>query len=334
MYDAHFSPAPAPEVLERPVRGFDPGRGAFVLVDKPLGLSSQAVVSRLRRILGIKKIGHAGTLDPAASGLLLVGVGRATRLLSALVGADKVYRAHVRFGQSTRTEDAEGEVTAARGARVQDVATRLEAALAAHRGPIAQVPSAVSAIKVDGKRAHALVRAGADVQLAARDVTIYRLRALGQPTQAHAGEIPVVDVALEVACSSGTYVRALARDLGDALGCGAHLTALRRIGVGDLDVASAYDLARIAEDVAEAGTTEAACLLPTGQVMRHFVPCVDVTLSEARPLAFGGLVRPGGPVPESGMVGLVGPGEECYALAEPTPRGLQPRAVIVVPERA
>lgn len=232
-------------------RGLPAGDGVLV-VDKPAGLTSHDVVARVRRLAATRKVGHAGTLDPMATGVLLLGVGRATRLLTYLVGADKEYTATVRLGQATATDDAEGEVTA--GAPVGAVAAvdpeRLEAALGAFRGPIAQVPSAVSAIKVDGRRSFARVRAGEEVALAARPVTIHELAVTAPLRPARAADgTAVVDVDVRVTCSSGTYVRALARDVGAALGVGGHLTALRRTRVGPFTTADARPLATLAEEV-------------------------------------------------------------------------------------
>ena len=244
-------------------RGAVPASDGILLVDKPQGLTSHDVVGATRRLAATRKVGHAGTLDPMATGLLLLGVGRATRFLTYLVGADKTYAATIRLGLETTTEDAEGEVTAAHGCRIDDLSgDRLQKALAGLAGQIQQVPSAVSAIKVDGVRAYKRVRDGQDVELEARPVTIHDLRLTGEPRQAGVdlagaaaggvatgaetdgaeGEVQVVDLDVVVSCSSGTYVRALARDLGQALGCGAHLTALRRTGVGPFDVGQASTL--------------------------------------------------------------------------------------------
>lgn len=232
-------------------RGLPAGDGVLV-VDKPAGLTSHDVVARVRRLAATRKVGHAGTLDPMATGVLLLGVGRATRLLTYLVGADKEYAATVRLGQSTVTDDAEGEVTAAAPADAVAAVDpeRLEGALAALRGPIEQVPSAVSAIKVDGRRSYARVRAGEDVALAARPVTVHELVVTAPLRPASAADgTAVVDVDVRVTCSSGTYVRALARDVGAALGVGGHLTALRRTRVGPFTAADARTLDVLADDV-------------------------------------------------------------------------------------
>lgn len=197
-----------------------------VVVDKPQGWTSHQVVGRLRRILGTRKVGHAGTLDPMATGVLVIGVNRATRLLGYVSGHDKTYTATIRLGQSSATDDAEGalgEVTPA--THLPDA--EIETAMAAFRGPIDQVPSTVSAIKVNGQRAHAMVRRGEEVVLSSRRVTVTRFERLSRHDDA-----PFCDLDVVVDCSSGTYIRALARDLGRSLGVGGHLTALRRTRVG------------------------------------------------------------------------------------------------------
>ena len=198
----------------------------LIVVDKPPGMTSHDVVARVRRLAQTRRVGHGGTLDPMATGVLVLGVGRATRLLTYVIGADKGYAATIRLGQSTVTDDAEGPVvTEAPAGSVDDAA--IQAGLAALTGVISQVPSAVSAIKVGGQRAYARVRAGEEVALAARQVTVSRLDLLDVR---RLGEVIDLDVAVD--CSSGTYVRALARDLGAGLGVGGHLTALRRTRVG------------------------------------------------------------------------------------------------------
>ncbi len=213
----------------------------LVVVDKPAGLTSHQVVARCRRLLGTRKVGHAGTLDPMATGVLLVGVNRATRLLGHLMLTRKVYTATVRLGIGTVTDDAEGEVVSRPGVLGLEDGT-LDAALAPLRGLIRQVPTAVSAIKVDGVRSYARVRAGEDVELPARAVTVHRLEVLARRDLV-VDDVACVDLDVLVECSSGTYVRALARDLGAALGSAGHLTALRRTEVGTfgLDEAVALD---------------------------------------------------------------------------------------------
>jgi tRNA pseudouridine55 synthase len=213
----------------------------LLVVDKPEQWTSHDVVARVRRLAGTRKVGHAGTLDPMATGVLLLGLGRATRLLGHLALADKSYDATIRLGQATTTDDAEGEVSSSADA---SAVTREEVDRAAEplRGDILQVPSKVSAIKIDGQRAYKLVRSGADVAIPARPVHVDRLevadvRAVGA----------FLDVDVHVDCSTGTYIRALARDLGEALGVGGHLTMLRRTRIGSVDVQQAHRLDALSE---------------------------------------------------------------------------------------
>ena len=292
-------------------RGAVPASDGILLVDKPQGLTSHDVVGATRRLAATRKVGHAGTLDPMATGLLLLGVGRATRFLTYLVGADKTYAATICLGLETTTEDAEGEVNAAHGCRIDDLSgDRLQKALAGLTGQIQQVPSAVSAIKVDGVRAYKRVRDGQDVELEARPVTIHELRLTGEPRQAVVdlagaaaggvskgvetdgaeGEVQVVDLDVVVSCSSGTYVRALARDLGQALGCGAHLTALRRTGVGPFDVGQASTLIELSEQVETDAVTpdpRGAATVPLEEVARRCFERLALTEPEARGLRHG-----------------------------------------------
>ena len=289
-----------------------------VAVDKPQGWTSHQVVGRCRRLLGTRKVGHAGTLDPMATGLLLVGVERATRLLGFLAGHDKTYTATIRLGQATVTDDAEGDVTAAPGATGLGAAT-IEAAMAALRGDIVQVPSAVSAIKVDGRRAYALVRAGAEVSLKARPVSVTRFTLEDRRETTVAG-VPVIDLDVVVDCSSGTYVRALARDLGSSLGVGGHLTALRRTRIGG------FTLADVTLDAAGLAGEEAPSVMGSGQVARRAFPWVEVDARVAQEVRFGralDLKVPGDPT------ALLW-GEELLALYRPLPDGgAAPAAVFV-----
>ncbi|WP_022868083.1 tRNA pseudouridine(55) synthase TruB [Schaalia vaccimaxillae] len=226
----------------------------LVVIDKPQGITSHDVVSKVRRLAATRKVGHAGTLDPMATGLLVLGIGKATKLLTWVTGDSKSYQATIRLGATTTTDDAEGEYAHMAGC-LQLGERELETAIAKLRGTIQQVPSTVSAIKVNGKRAYALARAGQEVHLKARTVTIDRFEVVGPilhttaqlSDDADAEAIPVVDVQVEVDCSSGTYIRALARDLGQDLGCGAHLTALRRTRVGQFCIEDALTLEELEE---------------------------------------------------------------------------------------
>jgi tRNA pseudouridine55 synthase len=227
----------------------------LVIVDKPAGMTSHDVVGRCRRIFSTRRVGHAGTLDPMATGVLVIGVDRATKILGLLTAASKSYAATIRLGETTSTEDAEGELLQrVSAAHVADEA--IASAMAGLRGDIDQVPSAVSAIKVDGRRAYRLVREGHAVELPARPVRIDRFEALA--VRRH-GDL--IDVDVEVDCSSGTYIRALARDLGAALGVGGHLTSLRRTRVGRFGLDQAYALDDLAERPRLSWTLDQACLL-------------------------------------------------------------------------
>ncbi|MBM9462732.1 tRNA pseudouridine(55) synthase TruB [Aeromicrobium sp. YIM 150415] len=226
--------------------------GGLAIVDKPAGWTSHDVVGRMRRLAQTRKVGHAGTLDPMATGVLVLGIGRATRLLGHLQLADKEYLATIRLGESTVTDDAEGEVvtTADASGLVRD---EIEAAMRPLTGEIEQVPSKVSAIKIDGRRSYARVRAGEDVEIPARPVTVSTFEVTGvRPAER------TIDVDVRVACSSGTYVRALARDLGDALGVGGHLTMLRRTRVGGFGIDRARTLDQLAERWEIVGLDDAA----------------------------------------------------------------------------
>ena len=246
----------------------------ILLVDKPSGLTSHDVVARVRRAFGSRKVGHAGTLDPMATGLLVIGVEGATRLLTYIVGADKTYEATIRLGSTTTTDDAEGEVLTEADAAAVTALTdpQLADGIAALTGTISQVPSSVSAIKVDGRRAYDRVRAGEDVVLAAREVTVSRFDEIRRRT----GD-GFLDLDVVVDCSSGTYIRSLARDLGAALGVGGHLTALRRTRVGDFDVKDAVGI----DDLADA-----VPLTPAAAAARVLTP-LAVSADEARDLRHG-----------------------------------------------
>jgi tRNA pseudouridine55 synthase len=212
----------------------------LALLDKPAGWTSHQVVGRIRRLAGTRKVGHAGTLDPMATGLLIIGVEKATRLLGYLALSDKAYEATIRLGVATITDDADGEVVTAMGSA--DVGeAEVEAAMDKLRGDILQVPAAVSAIKINGVRSYRRVRAGQSVELSARPVTIRRFDLLGL-RELEADGVACVDLGVVVECTTGTYVRALARDLGAALGVGGHLTTLRRTRVGPFTLNEAQRL--------------------------------------------------------------------------------------------
>jgi tRNA pseudouridine55 synthase len=255
----------------------------LVVVDKPSGWTSHDVVARVRRLAGTRKVGHAGTLDPMATGVLVVGVNRATRLLTFLVGVGKEYAGTIRLGVTTSTDDAEGDV----GERIDASAVTPEAVRAGVRaltGELLQVPSAVSAVKIDGKRAYARVRAGEQVELAARPVTVSRFD-VGALRAGSDGGLPVLDVDVEVECSSGTYIRALARDLGSSLGVGGHLTALRRTRVGPYGLDTARTLEQLEASFEVLDLAEAA---------RAAFPVRELSQEEARKLAHGQRLKAAG----------------------------------------
>jgi tRNA pseudouridine55 synthase len=251
-------------------------------VDKPQGWTSHDVVGRMRRIAGTRKVGHAGTLDPMATGVLVVGINKATRLLTYIVGTSKTYTATIRLGESTVTDDAEGDiVSSASAADLTDDAIRT--GVAALTGEIQQVPSSVSAIKVNGERAYARVRSGEDVKLAARPVTIHRFEVHGIKREPGAN---VVDVDVTVECSSGTYIRALARDLGNSLGVGGHLTALRRTHVGPYSLDQARTLEQLAEELE---------VLEMSQAARALMPNRELSAEETTEISFGRRIAAGAP---------------------------------------
>lgn len=279
-------------------------KDGLVIVDKPGGMTSHDVVARLRRLAGTRRVGHAGTLDPMATGVLVIGVEKATRLLGHLALTRKEYEATIRLGQSTVTDDAEGEVTASVPA---DGVTReaIDAGVVPLTGDIMQVPSKVSAIKVNGVRSYARVRGGEDFELAARPVTVSSFVVRDVRHVRHEGG-DVVDVDVTVECSSGTYIRALARDLGAGLGVGGHLTALRRTRVGPYGAG----LARTLEQL-----TEAFAVLPIAEAAAAAFPRWDVDAGQARLLGHG--VRLDAP-PSLGAVptAVFGPEGEFLALVE------------------
>lgn len=271
----------------------------LVIVDKPAGWTSHDVVGKLRRLAGTRRVGHAGTLDPMATGVLVIGIDKATRLLGHLALSHKAYDATIRLGQSTNTDDAEGEIIrVAPAGGVTDAALR--GAIQALTGRLRQVPPQVSAIKVDGKRAYKRVRAGEQVELAARPITVdeFAVRAVRRHGD-------VVDVDASITCSSGTYIRALARDLGAALGTGGHLTVLRRTRVGPYDVSMARTIEQL---------TERLELLPLAAAVAAAFPRRDVSADEARKIAHGVRLPAVGLGP--GPVGVFGPDGTLLALVE------------------
>ncbi len=283
----------------------------LVIVDKAAGMTSHDVVGRCRRLFGTRKVGHAGTLDPMATGVLVVGIERATKILGLLTATDKSYAATIRLGQTTSTEDADGELLQTIPAQhVTDA--DVERAIAALRGDIDQVPSSVSAIKVDGQRAYKLAREGKVVALTARRVRISRFEVVA--THRH-GDVVHVDV--EVDCSSGTYIRALARDVGATLGVGGHLTALRRTRVGRYGLDEAHTLDALADEPRLSYSLDDACLLG--------FPRRELTDGEAEAAANGRALAPAG---IEGVYAATAPDGRVIALL--ADEGSRTKSIVVI----
>jgi tRNA pseudouridine55 synthase len=289
------------------------GQSGLVIVDKPAGWTSHDVVGRMRRLAQTKKVGHAGTLDPMATGVLVLGINRATRLLGYLTHADKEYVATIRLGQATVTDDAEGDVTSSTSAAHVDEAA-VRAVLPAYTGDIQQVPSSVSAIKVDGVRSYAKVRAGEEVALKARPVTI---SAFDLTDVRPEGE--VVDVDVRVVCSSGTYIRALARDIGHDLGVGGHLTMLRRTRVGGFPLRLARSLDELETELNVIGLDDVA---------RASFDSYDLPEREAQDVRFGRALT-GIDLGAPRAVAMFDPAGEFLALYEQRGGVAKPVAVFV-----
>ncbi|MDQ6875456.1 MAG: tRNA pseudouridine(55) synthase TruB [Actinomycetota bacterium] len=283
------------------------------IVDKPAGLTSHDVVARIRRLAGTRKVGHAGTLDPMATGVLIVGVERATRILGQLAATEKSYEATVRLGASTVTDDAEGEVLLSVPAGHLSEG-QLVSATAGFLGAQQQVPSAVSAVKVAGRRAYDRVRAGEEVALAPRLISITRL--LVRDIRRPAPEI--VDVDLTVDCSTGTYIRALARDLGAVLGVGGHLTALRRTRVGPFDVSAARSLDQLA-------ALPTPVVIGLSDAVAACLPRRDIDTEQARLLSHG---RPLAPAGIPGTYGAFAPDGTVVALLAESAGAARPVVVL------
>ncbi|MFD7231282.1 tRNA pseudouridine(55) synthase TruB [Streptomyces sp. NPDC059881] len=277
----------------------------LVIVDKPSGFTSHDVVAKMRGIARTRRVGHAGTLDPMATGVLVLGVEKATKLLGHLALTEKEYLGTIRLGQNTVTDDAEGEITSSTDASgvARDA---VYAGVAELTGDIMQVPSKVSAIKIDGKRSYARVRGGEDFEIPARPVTVSSFQVYDIREAVAADGTPVVDLVVSVVCSSGTYIRALARDLGAGLGVGGHLTALRRTRVGPykLDVAKTLDQLQ-----------EELTVMPIGEAAAAAFPRWDVDEKRARLLLNG--VRLDMPAFDTeGAVAVFGPEGRFLALVE------------------
>jgi tRNA pseudouridine55 synthase len=288
----------------------------LIIVDKPRGWTSHDVVARIRKLTGTKRVGHAGTLDPMATGVLVVGIEKATRLLGYLTLAEKEYTATIRLGQTTATDDADGEPIDHVPVNNLDEAELLRA-VAALTGQISQVPPGVSAIKVGGQRSYRLARAGQVPELAARTVTVSEfIVAAIQP----AGDM--LDLDVRVTCSSGTYIRALARDLGAALGVGGHLTALRRSRVGPYLASHARTLEQLAAGLE---------VIPLAAAAAAAFPRRELTQQQARALAHGARLEPGGT--GSAPVAAFAPDGSLVALIEDVDGQARSLAVFAVPTR-
>ena len=249
----------------------------LLLVDKPAGMTSHDVVAKVRKLAGTRKVGHAGTLDPMATGLLVLGIESATKLLTFIVGADKTYEATIRLGSATVTDDREGDFlsqsTSEQLAKVSDA--DILKVIATLSGDIQQVPSQVSAIKIDGERAYAKVRAGEEVELKARAVNIAKFEVIGAIRHSDTA----IDLDVVIDCSSGTYIRALARDLGAALGVGGHLTELRRTRVGGFKVEDAIDLT--------SAQPNGLPLIPAVDAASACLPVLEISVSDELALRQG-----------------------------------------------
>ncbi|MFF3248304.1 tRNA pseudouridine(55) synthase TruB [Streptomyces sp. NPDC002870] len=286
------------------------GRGpqdGLVIVDKPSGFTSHDVVAKMRGIARTRRVGHAGTLDPMATGVLVLGVEKATKLLGHLALTEKEYLGTIRLGQNTVTDDAEGEITSSVDASGVS-RDAIEAGVAKLTGDIMQVPSKVSAIKIDGKRSYARVRGGEDFEIPARPVTVSSFQVYDvreTVAEGSGGGTPVVDLVVSVVCTSGTYIRALARDLGADLGVGGHLTALRRTRVGPYGLDAAKTLEQLQEELT---------VMPIAEAAAAAFPRWDVDEKRAKLLTNG--VRLDMPAFDTAPVAAFGPDGRFLALVE------------------
>ncbi|KQX14280.1 tRNA pseudouridine synthase B [Streptomyces sp. Root431] len=276
----------------------------LVIVDKPSGFTSHDVVAKMRGIARTRRVGHAGTLDPMATGVLVLGVERATKLLGHLALTEKEYLGTIRLGQTTITDDAEGEITASVDAS-KVTREQIDAGVAELTGDIMQVPSKVSAIKIDGKRSYARVRGGEEFEIPARPVTVSSFRVYDVREATAEDGTPVIDLVVSVVCSSGTYIRALARDLGAGFGVGGHLTALRRTRVGPYKLDAARTLDQLQEELT---------VMPVAEAAEAAFPRWDVDEKRAKLLLNG--VRLEMPSYPAGPVAVFGPEGTLLALVE------------------
>lgn len=287
-------------------------QSGLVLVDKPSGWTSHDVVAKLRKILGTKKIGHAGTLDPLATGLLVLGINAGTKLLTFIVGHDKTYRATIRLGSATISDDSESDVIfSADSEKLSAISNeQINTELTKFRGKIKQRPSSVSAIKIQGKRAYDLVRSGEEVLLESREVTVHSFEVLEPPKRG----ADFIDLDALVVCSSGTYIRALARDLGDALGVGGHLTKLRRIKVGGYDVENSTDVANL----------ESVEIIDLAEAAKALFPLIAITPEQVIDVIHGKKLAN---FSQQGLVGVLSDQGKLVAVMEGS--GMDLKSVVV-----
>ncbi|WP_186783025.1 tRNA pseudouridine(55) synthase TruB [Streptomyces sp. CBG33] len=278
----------------------------LVVVDKPSGFTSHDVVAKMRGIARTRRVGHAGTLDPMATGVLVLGVERATKLLGHLALTEKEYLGTIRLGQTTVTDDAEGEITASADASGIGRAA-VDAGVAELTGDIMQVPSKVSAIKIDGKRSYTRVREGEEFEIPARPVTVSSFTVYDVREDKAADGTPVLDLVVSVVCSSGTYIRALARDLGASLGVGGHLTALRRTRVGPYGLDAAKTLEQLQEELT---------VMPVAEAAAAAFPRWDLDERRAQLVLNGVRIDMPEEYAGRGLVGVFDPAGRCLALVE------------------
>jgi len=297
-------------------------RPGILVVDKPSGITSHDVVRKVRRLAKTRRVGHAGTLDPMATGVLVIGIGTATRMLGYIGGSDKDYEGTIRLGVSTVSDDADGDVTG-RTDPSEVTMEAVEEAVASLSGEILQVPSKVSAIKIAGRRAYSRMRKGEDVELEARPVTVSAFSVLS----IERGD-GWLDLDVFVSVSSGTYIRALARDLGAALGVGGHLTALRRTRTGSFEIKKAKTLEDLAKRV-DAG--KSLPILTLAEAARMVFPHRKVTANDRDHLVHGRRVsraKGDGEPTEEHPIALIGPRGAVVALAKADGRSLRPTVVL------
>jgi tRNA pseudouridine55 synthase len=301
-----------------------PGLDGILVIDKPIGPTSHDIVGLIRRLAATKRVGHGGTLDPFASGVLPVFLGRGTRIVEFHLADRKAYRATICFGASSTTDDLEGEMTPATGPAPDRA--RVEASLPEFTGTISQRPPVYSAIKVGGRRAYAVARAGGTVELKTREVVIEELTLVSWDDSDSARPIAIVDVV----CSAGTYIRALARDLGERVGSAAYLGALRRTAAGPFTETDAIPLDRVRETAAEGPSSLAGLLRPIDTGLDRF-PVVDLTRDEVGAVARGQFVRPGAELPAGAdHYRLRGPDGTLVAIGIPAgPGRMAPDKVLI-----